>query len=64
MLQDIIQNRPNELMNLNGKSIPCRLSIHEIAFSAHVDFGENVAFIEHVHAAHVVRMKIFVKISN
>lgn len=54
-LQDIIKS-PDSITSLRGTEILCRLSVHDISFSAHVDYAQNAEFIELVKAPHVVRM--------
>lgn len=39
---------------MKGHSIPRKLSVDEISFSAHVDYSQNSEFIEAVHAQHIV----------
>jgi cleavage and polyadenylation specificity factor subunit 3 len=45
---------PDEFTTLKGATIPRRISIDEISFSAHVDYAQNSEFIEQVKAQHVV----------
>ncbi|KAK0570004.1 endoribonuclease ysh1 [Tilletia horrida] len=49
-----IMNDPEEIIGMNGQSIPRRLSVDYISFSAHVDYAQNSKFIEEVKAQHVV----------
>ena len=49
-------NDPEELISLKGNSIPRKLSVDYISFSAHVDYSQNSEFIELVKAQHVVRV--------
>ena len=51
--QDIL-NEPEEIPSLKGSTIPRRLSVDYISFSAHVDYAQNSEFIEQVKAQHVV----------
>ncbi|KAF8588696.1 Metallo-hydrolase/oxidoreductase [Ramaria rubella] len=53
MARDIL-NEPEEIPSLKGSSIPRRLSVDYISFSAHVDYAQNSEFIELVKAQHVV----------
>lgn len=46
---------PEEFTSLKGNTIPRRISVDEISFSAHVDYAQNAEFIEQVKAQHVVR---------
>ena len=46
---------PEEFTSLKGATIPRRISVDEISFSAHVDYAQNSEFIEQVKAQHVVR---------
>lgn len=47
---------PDEIESAKGgHSIPRKLSVEEISFSAHVDYSQNSEFIELVKAQHVVR---------
>jgi cleavage and polyadenylation specificity factor subunit 3 len=45
---------PEEFTSLKGVTIPRRISVDEISFSAHVDYAQNSEFIEQVKAQHVV----------
>lgn len=49
-----IQAEPEEIPSLAGSSIPRRLTVDYIPFSAHVDYSQNAEFIELVKAEHVV----------
>ena len=49
-----IQAEPEEIPSLGGASIPRRLTVDYIPFSAHVDYSQNAEFIESVGAEHVV----------
>ncbi|KAE8243711.1 hypothetical protein A4X13_0g6982 [Tilletia indica] len=49
-----IMNDPEEIIGMNGQTIPRRLSVDYISFSAHVDYAQNSKFIEEVKAPHVV----------
>ena len=45
---------PEEIVGVKGHTIPRRISVDEISFSAHVDYPQNSEFIEQVQAQHVV----------
>ena len=45
---------PDEIPSMKGNTIQRRLSVDDIAFSAHVDFSQNSEFIEAVKAKHIV----------
>ncbi|KAF8658235.1 hypothetical protein AX16_002012 [Volvariella volvacea WC 439] len=49
-----IMNEPEEFVSLKGTTIPRRISVDYISFSAHVDYSQNSEFIESVKAQHVV----------
>ncbi|KZV82514.1 Metallo-hydrolase/oxidoreductase [Exidia glandulosa HHB12029] len=53
LARDIL-NDPDEIHGLRGNTIPRRLSVHYISFSAHVDYAQNSEFIELIKAQHVV----------
>ncbi|KZS98426.1 Metallo-hydrolase/oxidoreductase [Sistotremastrum niveocremeum HHB9708] len=53
LARDIV-NEPAEIISLKGNTIPLRMSVDEISFSAHVDYSQNSAYIEMVKAQHVV----------
>jgi len=46
---------PEEFITLKGITIPRRISVDEISFSAHVDYAQNSEYIEQVKAQHVVK---------
>lgn len=52
--QDIL-TEPEEFTTLKGHTIPRKISVDYISFSAHVDFSQNSEFIELIKAQHVVR---------
>jgi hypothetical protein len=52
--QDIM-TEPEEFTSLKGATIPRKISVDYISFSAHVDYSQNSDFIEQVKAQHVVR---------
>lgn len=47
-------NEPDEFVTLKGATIPRKISVDDISFSAHVDYSQNAEFIETVKAQHVV----------
>ncbi|PFH52094.1 hypothetical protein AMATHDRAFT_46666 [Amanita thiersii Skay4041] len=51
--RDIILE-PEEFVTLKGATIPRKISVEYISFSAHVDYSQNSEFIEAVKAQHVV----------
>jgi len=50
---------PEEFTSLKGTTIPRKISVEYISFSAHVDYSQNSEFIEAVKAQHVVRLLPF-----
>ncbi|TDL24172.1 Metallo-hydrolase/oxidoreductase [Rickenella mellea] len=53
MARDILTD-PDEITSLKGATIPRRISVDYISFSAHVDYMQNSEFIELVKAQHVI----------
>jgi hypothetical protein len=49
---------PEEFTSLKGATIPRKISVDYISFSAHVDYSQNSDFIEQVKAQHVVRSRV------
>lgn len=47
-------NEPDEFTSLKGATIPRKISVEYISFSAHVDYSQNSEYIEAVKAQHVV----------
>jgi cleavage and polyadenylation specificity factor subunit 3 len=47
-------SEPEDFVTLKGATIPRKISVDDIAFSAHVDYSQNSEFIEAVKAQHVV----------
>ncbi|KAG2178190.1 hypothetical protein INT43_003443 [Umbelopsis isabellina] len=47
-------NEPSEIQAMDGRTLPLRMSVDYISFSAHVDFTQNSQFITEVNAPHVV----------
>jgi len=45
---------PEEFQGLKGNTIPRKISVDYISFSAHVDYSQNSEFIQAVKAQHVV----------
>jgi len=58
IFQDIM-TEPEEFITLKGITIPRRISVDEISFSAHVDYAQNSEYIEQVKAQHVVESSLF-----
>ncbi len=48
-------NEPEEIMGVKGGTIPRKLSVDYISFSAHVDYSQNSEFIDMIKAPHIVR---------
>ncbi|KAJ2912415.1 hypothetical protein MD484_g7997, partial [Candolleomyces efflorescens] len=49
-----IMTEPEEFTGLKGNTIPRKISVDTISFSAHVDYAQNSEFIQSVKAQHVV----------
>ncbi|KAG2129736.1 beta-lactamase-like protein [Suillus clintonianus] len=49
-----IMTEPDEIVGLKGNTIPRKISVDYLSFSAHVDYSQNSEFIELVKAQHVV----------
>lgn len=49
-----IMTEPEEFTSLKGATIPRKISVDYVSFSAHVDYSQNSEFIELVKAQHVV----------
>ncbi|KAF9010685.1 beta-lactamase-like protein [Cyathus striatus] len=49
-----VMSEPEEFTTLKGNTIPRKISVDYISFSAHVDYSQNSEFIEQVKAQHVV----------
>ncbi|KAG5642485.1 endoribonuclease ysh1 [Asterophora parasitica] len=49
-----IMTEPEDFISLKGATIPRKISVEYISFSAHVDYSQNSEFIEAVKAQHVV----------
>lgn len=47
-------NEPDEIISMKGATIPRKLSVDYISFSAHVDYSQNSEFIEMIKAPHIV----------
>jgi cleavage and polyadenylation specificity factor subunit 3 len=54
---------PEDFQSLKGVTIPRKISVDYISFSAHVDYSQNSEFIELVKAQHVVRVHALSHIS-
>ena len=52
-------NEPDEITGMKGNTIPRKLSVEYISFSAHVDYSQNSEFIELIKAPHIVRSSNF-----
>jgi cleavage and polyadenylation specificity factor subunit 3 len=46
---------PDEVVSLKGNTLPRKMSVDEVSFSAHVDYQQNAEFIDLVKAPHIVR---------
>jgi len=58
-------NEPDDIQSLRGgTTIPRRLSVHYISFSAHVDYAQNSEFIELIKAQHIVRVYLSVLLED
>ncbi|KAI0745519.1 Metallo-hydrolase oxidoreductase [Earliella scabrosa] len=53
MARDIL-NEPEEIVSVKGQTIPRKLSVDSISFSAHVDYSQNSEFMELVKPQHIV----------
>ncbi|KAH8119337.1 Metallo-hydrolase/oxidoreductase [Phellopilus nigrolimitatus] len=53
LARDIV-NEPEEIAGVKGNTIPRRISVDYISFSAHVDYPQNAEFIDLVKAQHIV----------
>ncbi|KAI9437756.1 beta-lactamase-like protein [Lactarius indigo] len=49
-----IMNEPEEVTGVKGNTIPRKLSVDYISFSAHVDYSQNSEFIDMIKAPHIV----------
>ncbi|KAF8971137.1 beta-lactamase-like protein [Flammula alnicola] len=49
-----IMTEPEDFVTLKGITIPRKISVDDISFSAHVDYSQNAEFIEAVKAQHVI----------
>lgn len=47
-------NEPEEIAGAKGNTIPRKLSVDYISFSAHVDYSQNSEFIDMIKAPHIV----------
>ncbi|KAG8779545.1 endoribonuclease ysh1, partial [Serendipita sp. 397] len=50
------EQRPDEIVSLKGSTVPRRLAVEVISFSAHVDGEQNLEFIKQVKAQHIILM--------
>ncbi|KAI0743756.1 beta-lactamase-like protein [Daedaleopsis nitida] len=53
MARDIL-NDPEEITTVKGATIPRKISVDYISFSAHVDYSQNSEFMEMVKPQHIV----------
>ncbi|KAJ2329710.1 endoribonuclease ysh1, partial [Coemansia sp. RSA 2673] len=49
-----IVNSPEVIPAFSGGTIPRRMTVKNISFSAHVDYAQNSAFIDEIRAPHVI----------
>lgn len=49
-----ILGEPDEIKSMDGKSLPLRMKVEYISFSAHVDYTQNAAFIDEMKPVHLV----------
>jgi len=49
-----VLDEPEDFVTLKGATIPRKISVEYISFSAHVDYSQNSEFIELVKAQHVI----------
>ncbi|KAI0305682.1 mRNA 3'-end-processing protein YSH1 [Multifurca ochricompacta] len=49
-----IMNEPEEIIGMKGNTIPRKISVDYISFSAHVDYSQNSEFIDLIKAPHIV----------
>jgi len=54
-------NEPEEITGMKGNTIPRKLSVDYISFSAHVDYSQNSEFIDLIKAPQIVRFSTFLK---
>jgi len=47
-------NEPDEITGMKGNTIPRKLSVDYISFSAHVDYSQNSEFIDLIKAPNIV----------
>jgi len=47
-------NEPDEITGMKGNTIPRKISVDYISFSAHVDYSQNSEFIDLIKAPHIV----------
>ena len=52
-------NEPEEITGMKGNTIPRKISVDYISFSAHVDYTQNSEFIDLIKAPHIVRSSNF-----
>ncbi|KXN66866.1 hypothetical protein CONCODRAFT_73380 [Conidiobolus coronatus NRRL 28638] len=49
-----ILTEPDEIVSLSGAKLPLRMSVDYISFSAHVDYAQNVEFIDLVKSPNLI----------
>jgi hypothetical protein len=54
-------NEPEEITGMKGNTIPRKMSVDYISFSAHVDYSQNSEFIDLIKAPQIVRFLPFLK---
>jgi hypothetical protein len=47
-------NEPDEITGMKGNTIPRKISVDYISFSAHVDYSQNSEFIDLIKAPNIV----------
>jgi Cft2 family RNA processing exonuclease len=47
-------NEPDEITGMKGNTIPRKISVDYISFSAHVDYSQNSEFIDLIKAPYIV----------
>ena len=55
-MQTILSN-PRDIMTMDGRKLPLRMSVAYISFSAHVDYAQNTEFIKLVNPKTLVRVR-------
>ena len=47
-------NEPDEITGMKGNTIPRKISVDYISFSAHVDYSQNSEFLDLIKAPNIV----------